>query len=139
MGTHTSVSGEMTFSRSLKPAELVPLRPVLADMWNIFKITEEVTREIDEAEGVTITRTSHTGIELMWEDEIKAIGYGWEKVLQRLIEALPPDVTVVGMFQGEVTDGDFAIERLYVDNEYRSVKVVKAEIHWPAAPDGVVA
>ncbi len=145
MGTYSSIEGEMTFSRALKPGEITDtLRRALNDIWSVWELTEETTSEEDAEDGAVITRTRYTGISLKYTDEIKAIGYGWEKTFQQIVDALPglpSPVTVTGVFEGvaENTGDGYDAERLYVTHPERRVVVVKPTVTWPDVPKGASA
>lgn len=135
MGTHTMVKGEMNFSRPLTSTEAIKLAPALDDEWNIWKLERETQTRSGE-DGWEQRREVITGIGLLYEDEIKAIGCGWDRTLERLIRLLPADVQVSGVFEGEVTDGDWCRERLYVVG--RTVLTVRPEVIWSDPPPGAL-
>lgn len=144
MGYRSSVTGEMIFSRSLTRSEAARMDAALNDEWSVWKLTEEVTEESDEEEGTTTIRRRFTGLELRYDDEVKTIGYDWDRTLQKIIDQLPglPNlVTVTGMFEaiGEQRGDGYEAERLYVTHPERRVVTVKPVVSWPDTPEGARA
>jgi hypothetical protein len=144
MSYYSDVTGEMTFSRSLKKSEMESpeLTQAIEDSY-FWELTEETTEHVVEIEGETtvVHTTKAVGLAVKEVDEIGAIGYGWDSALQCIVNALPEDVTVSGYFQAEGTENcgrGYEAERLYV-SRWRDVVTTKPTVTWPAPPEGAVA
>ncbi len=124
MGYYSYLTGEMTFSRSLKRDEATKARPPESDPWQFYKLTEE--KETRETYEGTLTITRVTGTELIHTDQVKA--YEWESRLRMIVEKLPDDVTVSGYFE-RIGEEQPDMERLYVKG--REVVSVRPTIMWP--------
>lgn len=124
MGYLSSITGALTFSRSLNRKEAEPIRAFLTqDIWNVYELeSNEEEREIDEGR---LTIVQVTGLRA-FEDSIKA--YEWERVLREAVALLPNDVIVSGYFEREGEEMP-DLERLYVKG--REVVSVTPQIIWP--------
>jgi hypothetical protein len=136
---YSDVTGKMTFSRPLKQSEAEAPELTQAIEGSYFWGLEEETAEhVVEIEGETtiVYTTKVTGLVVKEVDEIGAIGYGWDSTLQHIINALPEDVSVSGMFEaeGENRGDGYTAERLYVVD--RTVFITKPKVIWPDPPKG---
>jgi hypothetical protein len=127
MGYNSYVASgqEITFSRPLKASETRALESVLDGLnWASFFLTVEAQEEtIETDDGVLTKRTAS----MLTTTGNEGKAYELSEDLQKLINALPPDVTASGFIERIGEEWPDA-ERLHVIG--RRVVSVTAEILW---------
>ena len=101
-----------------------------------FELIESTTSEEDSETGDVITRTRYVGIQpISGGSDLRALGYGWENVLAKMVAALPAGVTAEGDFTA--TGYDSRQERLTVLPCPARVWKTEPIITWPAPTEGM--
>lgn len=122
MGYLTRFDGFLTFSRPLMHGEV----HAVPDDDDLYLFGLEVFEDEEETDQGRIISKASEGIEVKVDDRCK--GYDCEEQLQRIINALPPDVVVRGEIRCDGEDtGD--VSRLVVHDR----KVVREvpRLIWP--------
>jgi hypothetical protein len=123
--SYVSSDQEITFSRALRPLETRAMESLLATQdWASYFLQLDIKEETIETDEGTLTRRTASALSTRG-NEGKA--YGLEDDLQKLINALPADVTASGCIERIGEEWPDA-ERLHVVG--RRVVSVTAEILW---------
>lgn len=131
MGYESHITGDgITFSRPLVGAEVRALRGVFsATDWASYLLRLTISEtQIETDEGI-LTRIECGGITPYQSGK----AYGLIEDLEKVIAALPADVTASGHIE-RIGEEFPDAERIYAAG--RTIVVHQAVVGWPAAPEG---
>jgi len=136
MAYSSDVDGWVAFSRPITRREAQPIMRFVQDArGHVFELAEQSDTEEDPETGDVITRTRYVGIRpISGGSDLCGMGYEWEKVLAKMVAALPAGVTAEGEFIA--TGEDSRQERLTVLPCPARVWKTEPIITWPAPTEG---